>query len=74
MLSKGGGSNRLPGLVTKQQAVEFPQVLTSNYIIIHWCRNDFEVALLSMRQGVGMTKKRLIFLYKNTLTINTIED
>ena len=23
------GSNRLPGLVTKQQAVEFPQVLTS---------------------------------------------
>ena len=28
-LNKGGGSNRLPGLVTKQQAVEFPQVLTS---------------------------------------------
>ena len=28
-----GGSNRLPGLVTKQQAVEFPQVLTSNDII-----------------------------------------
>ena len=27
--NKGGGSNRLPGLVTKQQAVEFPQVLTS---------------------------------------------
>ena len=26
----GGGSNRLPGLVTKQ-AVEFPQVLASNY-------------------------------------------
>ena len=25
-LNKGGGSNRLPGLVTKQQAVEFPQV------------------------------------------------
>ena len=25
----GGGSNSLPGLVTKQQAVEFPQVLTS---------------------------------------------
>ena len=25
----GLGSNRLPGLVTKQQAVEFPQVLTS---------------------------------------------
>ena len=30
LLNKGGGSNRLPGLVTKQQAVEFPQVLTSN--------------------------------------------
>ena len=25
----GGGSNMLPGLLTKQQAVEFPQVLTS---------------------------------------------
>ena len=25
----GGGGNRLPGLVTKQQAVEFPQVQTS---------------------------------------------
>ena len=31
LLNKGGGSNRLPGLVTKQQAVEFPQVLTSLY-------------------------------------------
>ena len=29
LLNKGGGSNRLPGLVTKQQAVEFPQVQTS---------------------------------------------
>ena len=28
-LNKGGGSSRLPGLVTKQQAVEFPQVQTS---------------------------------------------
>ena len=28
LLNKGGGSNR-KGLVTKQQAVEFPQVLTS---------------------------------------------
>ena len=33
LLNKGGGSNRLPALVTKQQAVEFPQVLTSKYII-----------------------------------------
>ena len=33
LLNKGGGSNRLPGLVTKQQAVEFPQVLTSNMIL-----------------------------------------
>ena len=32
LLNKGG-SNRLPGLVTKQQAVKFPQVLTS-YILI----------------------------------------
>ena len=31
LLNKGGGSNRLPGLVTEQQAVEFPQVLTSIY-------------------------------------------
>ena len=31
LLNKGGGSNRLPGLVTRQQAVEFPQVLTSPY-------------------------------------------
>ena len=30
LLNKGGGSSRLPGLVTKQQAVEFPQVLTSS--------------------------------------------
>ena len=26
---RGGGGNRLPGIVTKQQAVEFPQVQTS---------------------------------------------
>ena len=26
LLNKRGGRNRLPGLVTKQQAVEFPQV------------------------------------------------
>ena len=32
LLNKGGGSSRLPGLVTKQQAVEFPQVLTSTII------------------------------------------
>ena len=32
LLNKGGGSNRLPGLVTiiEQQSVEFPQVQTSN--------------------------------------------
>ena len=35
LLNKGGGSNRLPGLVTKQQAVEFPQVLTGT----HSCPN-----------------------------------
>ena len=29
LLNKGGGSNTLPGLVTKQQAVGFPQVLVS---------------------------------------------
>ena len=29
LLNKGGGSNRLPGFVTNQQAVEFPQVQTS---------------------------------------------
>ena len=34
LLNKGGESNRLPGLVTKQQAVEFPQVLTIVHIII----------------------------------------
>ena len=30
-LAKWRGSNRLPGLVTEQQDVEFPQVLTSYY-------------------------------------------
>ena len=30
LLNKGGGSNRLPGLVTKQQPMEFPQVQTSH--------------------------------------------
>ena len=30
----GGGSNMLPGLVTKQQAVEFPQVLTSAILML----------------------------------------
>ena len=30
LLNKGGGSSRLPGLVTKQQAVEFPQVQASD--------------------------------------------
>ena len=37
LLNKGGGSNRLPALVTKQQAVEFPQVLTSlhNNMLAH---------------------------------------
>ena len=34
LLNKGGGSNRLAGLVTKQQAVEFPQVLVSDVIIV----------------------------------------
>ena len=29
LLNKGGGSNRLPALVTKQQAVELTQVLPS---------------------------------------------
>ena len=29
LLNKSGGSSRLPGLVTKQQAVEFPQVHTT---------------------------------------------
>ena len=38
LLNKGGGSNRLPGLVTKQQAVEFPQVLTStNILALSFC-------------------------------------
>ena len=37
LLIKEGGSNRLPGLVTKQQAVEFPQVLTSAYNFTRLC-------------------------------------
>ena len=28
LLNKGGGSNRFPGVASKQQAVEFPQVQT----------------------------------------------
>ena len=37
LLNKGGGSNRLPALVTKQQAVEYAQVLTSlhNNVFAH---------------------------------------
>ena len=31
LLNKGGGRNRIPGLVIKQQAVEFPQVQASMY-------------------------------------------
>ena len=33
LLNEGGGSNRLPALVSKQ-AVKFPQVYTSLYIIV----------------------------------------
>ena len=32
LLNKGGGSNRLPGLVNNKH-VEFPQVQTSDYTI-----------------------------------------
>ena len=39
LANKGGGSNRLPGLVTKQQAVEFPQVQTSNMIMLVFMNN-----------------------------------
>ena len=45
MLNKGGGSNRLPGLVTKQQAVEFPQVQTSidnYYRVLHVLQNLYK--------------------------------
>ena len=39
LLNKGRGSNRLPGLVTKQQAVEIPQVLIiHNIIMIAACK------------------------------------
>ena len=38
LLNKGGGSNRLPGLVAKQ-AVEFPQVYTSK-VINKSCNNQ----------------------------------
>ena len=34
LLNKGGGSNMIPALVTKQQAVEFLQVLTSMLLIL----------------------------------------
>ena len=42
----GGGGNRLPGLVAKQQAVEFPQVQTSLYNIIIDC-HDLNVSALA---------------------------
>ena len=45
LLNKGGGNSRLPGLVTKQQAVEFPQVLTS-YKIIDYMRADSAIGFL----------------------------
>ena len=35
LLNKGGGSNRLPGLETEQQVVEFPQVLASNKLLLY---------------------------------------
>ena len=45
LLNKRRGSNRLPGVVTEQQAVEFPQVQTSPY--------DYESLLIYVvrRQG-----------------------
>ena len=41
LLNKGGGRNRLPGLVTKQ-AVEFPQVQASKNECTHavWCKRN----------------------------------
>ena len=34
LLNKGGGSNKLPGFVTEQQAVEFPQVYWLSFVIV----------------------------------------
>ena len=45
LLNKGGGSNRLPGLVTKQQAVEFPQLL-AGYLLLLLSLLIFTFALL----------------------------
>ena len=67
LLNKGGGSNRLPGLVTEQQAVEFPQVLTSNTIQLLVCSTtpDCEVImlLLVMLRIVGHHQSSLNFWF-----------
>ena len=51
LLNKGGGSNRLPGVVTKQQAVEFPQVQTSlyNYLAIQYYNVTAACAVLEVQ-------------------------
>ena len=48
LLNKGGGSNRFPGVVTKQQALEFPQVQTSCILIF------FQVVCFSVCMYVCM--------------------
>ena len=64
VLEEGGGGgatgllrgNRLPGLVTKQQAVEFPQVLPSLYIIVFahgTITNNDDQQLCVLIKGLG---------------------
>ena len=56
LLNKGGGSNRLPALVTKQQAVEFPQVLTSSYRYCKILQDGYVVVFLSVYCLAGQGK------------------
>ena len=62
LLNKGRGSNRLPCLVTKQQAVEFPQVLCLLQKLIH-LKSRFILPMYY--QVVPLTKlklKKIIYL------------
>ena len=60
LLNKGGGSNRLPGLVAKQQAVEFPQVQASIYNLYYYRNMSCWTFSLNTRtRGVATLASRL---------------
>ena len=78
LVNKGGGSNRLPGLVTKQQAVELPQIQTS----INYCVSTnnllFSLIITAHDPNTEATSaiEKIYAAYKNELkqTYNSIEE